>query len=113
MRRIARWSATIAVAVLTVLAAGILAAGATVIDPAPVAASDSPHQCHGAPLHDAQHPAAGPARGGAAVTPDAEPALITVCAPPAVTSSAATIAPDRGPPPGLRTSTADLQVFRI
>lgn len=115
MRRVARWSAAIAVVVLSVLAAGVLTTGSG-IAAGPVAAvdaSESPHDCHGAPLQDVEHSASSTARGAGTEAQDVAPTALPVCVLSAVSSPQVPAAPARVPRAGLRVSTADLQVFRL
>ena len=115
MRRVARWSAAIAVVVLSVLAAGVLAAGAgSGAGPGvAVAAGETHHECHGAPLQDVEHSAASPARSAVPEAQDIVSTALPVCVFPAVSSPPASVTPARVPPADSRISVADLQVFRI
>jgi hypothetical protein len=115
VRRVARWSAAIAVVVLSVLAAGLLTTGAGIAaGPADaVAAGESSHECHGAPLQDVEHSAASSARGAGPEVQDVVSTALPVCVLPAVSNPPAPVAPTRVPPADSRVSTTDLQVFRI
>ncbi|GEC23969.1 MULTISPECIES: hypothetical protein [Pseudonocardia] len=115
MRRIARWSTAIAVVVLTVLAAGVLAAGPGFAEApvAAVAAGEHSHECHGAPLQDVHHSAATPVRGADAELPLVAPGPILGCLLPAPVRTPERGASDPAPVVGSRVSNADLQVFRI
>lgn len=116
MRRIARWSAAIAVALLTVLAAGLLAGGsaAAAEGPATAASGEHSHECHGAPLQDVEHGAAAPARPAddAPGVPALALAVRCVRTEP-VTVTGPPVRPHETPPAPTHASTADLQVFRI
>ena len=115
MRRVARWSAAIAVVVLSVLAVGVLTSGSGLAagPSVAVAAGESPHECHGAPLQDVEHAAASPVRGAGPQAPDVVSTALPVCVLPAVSSPPAPVALARVLPADSRVSTADLQVFRI
>lgn len=116
VRPIARWSAAIAVVVLSVLAAGVVGGGPAVAaaGPVTVAAGEQPHECHGAPLQDLEHAVAGPVRLADDAGPVATPGTLAVLCPNAVIAAAgAGAAPDRAPPAPGRITASDLQVFRI
>jgi hypothetical protein len=114
VRRIARWTSAIAVAVLTVLTVGVLCAGgATAGEPPAPVGQESSHGCHGAPLQDIEHAAASPVRladdGTSASTVD----LTVLCVRTVPAAVVRPAVPDDTPPAPARVSTADLQVFRI
>lgn len=116
MGRAVRWTSAIAVVVLTVLALGVLGGGAVAVAGASatvVAAGESPHECHGAPLQDVEHSAAAPVRAPAGPdTADTHPpASSSVVAPVPARVPPATAG--RASPPVGSCSRADLQVFRI
>lgn len=115
MRRVARWSAVIAVVMLSVLAAGVLGAGPGVTPGSSiaVAAGEGPHECHGAPLQDIEHSAASPARVAVPEAQDGAATAHPVCVLPTVWSPPVSLASARVPAADSRVSTADLQVFRI
>ncbi|SFO45347.1 hypothetical protein SAMN05216207_10619 [Pseudonocardia ammonioxydans] len=115
MRRVARWSAAIAVVVLSVLAAGVLTTGSGIAagTAVAVAAGESHHECHGAPLQDVEHSAASPGRSAVSGAQDVVSTALPVCVLPAVSGPPTPVAPARVPPADSRVSTAELQVFRI
>lgn len=109
-------SSLLAVVVLGVLGLGLLTGGLAAVDaPAPVAAGQAPHSCHGAPLQDVDHSTAVSARGAADpfdVPADRTCTVVAVGAPVA-TESPLSRPTDRSPPTTGAASITELQVFRI
>lgn len=116
MRRVARWSSAIALAVLAVLATGLVTAGASTAPVAPAAsfaAGEQRHECHGAPLLDTDHAAASPARGATADASFVVPGPTATCVRPVPVSPPGPGETDPAPLRDSGSTLADLQVFRI